>query len=61
MPTSAVYYEPTSQGYEDTLKQRLAQWDQMRREAEDGRRTADDRQRTANGEGLTKDNETGQH
>lgn len=33
MPTSAVYYEPTSQGYEDTLKQRLEQWDQMRRPA----------------------------
>ncbi|MBU4212307.1 MAG: replication-associated recombination protein A [Verrucomicrobia bacterium] len=43
MPTSAVYYEPTSQGYEDTLKQRLAQWDQMRRKAEDRRQTTEDR------------------
>ena len=31
MPTSAVYYEPTSQGYEDTIKKRLEQWNQMRR------------------------------
>jgi len=43
MPTSAVYYEPTSQGYEGTLKQRLAQWDQMRRKSDDGRQTPDDR------------------
>lgn len=40
IPTSAVYYEPTSQGYEDTLKQRLAHWDQMRRKAEDRRQAA---------------------
>ena len=44
LPTSAVYYEPTSQGYEDTLKQRLAQWDQMRRKA--GGRTTDDGRQT---------------
>ncbi len=31
IPTDAVYYEPTTQGYEDTLRQRLAQWDQARR------------------------------
>jgi len=41
IPTSAVYYEPTNQGYEDTLKQRLAQWDQLRGEAEDRHRTTD--------------------
>lgn len=26
IPTSAVYYEPTNQGYEEVLQQRLAQW-----------------------------------
>jgi len=26
MPSSAVYYEPTRQGYEETILQRLAQW-----------------------------------
>jgi len=41
IPTSAVYYEPTNQGYEDTLKQRLAQWDRMRRKSDDGRQTPD--------------------
>jgi len=46
IPTSAVYYEPTSQGYEDTLKQRLAQWDQMRRKAEGERQTTDDGRQT---------------
>jgi len=34
IPTAAVYYEPTDQGYEDTLKQRLAKWDQLRRNNE---------------------------
>ncbi|MDP2990933.1 MAG: replication-associated recombination protein A [Kiritimatiellota bacterium] len=43
LPTSAVYYEPTNQGYEDTLKQRLEQWDQLRRKADDGRQRTDDR------------------
>jgi putative ATPase len=43
MPTSAVYYEPTSQGYEDTLKQRLEQWDRMRLKADARRQTTDDR------------------
>ncbi len=44
LPTSAVYYEPTNQGYEDTLKQRLAQWDQLRQKARDGRRQKDNKQ-----------------
>ena len=26
MPSSAVYYEPTGQGYEETISQRMAQW-----------------------------------
>ena len=46
MPTSEVYYEPTSQGYEDTLKQRLAQWDRMRRKAKDRQQTPDDGRQT---------------
>ncbi|MDD5678770.1 MAG: replication-associated recombination protein A [Kiritimatiellae bacterium] len=54
IPTSAVYYEPTSQGYEDTLKQRLAQWDQMRRKAEDRRQTTEGGGQT--GEEKTKEN-----
>lgn len=37
LPTSTVYYEPTSQGYEDTLRQRLEQWNQIRRDAESRR------------------------
>ena len=48
IPTSAVYYEPTNQGYEDTLKQRLAQWDTLRRrKADDGRQAAGDKRETA--------------
>ncbi|MBI2437496.1 MAG: replication-associated recombination protein A [Lentisphaerae bacterium] len=43
IPTSAVYYEPTSQGYENTLKQRLAEWDRGRRKTDDGRQTTDTR------------------
>ncbi len=39
LPTSAVYYEPTNQGYEDTLRLRLAQWDQARREHQNKERT----------------------
>lgn len=31
IPSSAVYYEPTSQGYEETLQQRLNQWRQLRK------------------------------
>jgi len=26
MPSTAVYYEPTRQGYEETISQRLVQW-----------------------------------
>lgn len=32
-PTSAVYYEPGRQGYEDTLRARLAHWAALRRTA----------------------------
>jgi putative ATPase len=33
IPTSAVYYEPTHEGYEDTIARRMAAWDQRRRAA----------------------------
>jgi putative ATPase len=33
LPTSAVYYEPTHEGYEDTIARRLAAWDERRRAA----------------------------
>jgi putative ATPase len=38
MPTSAVYYEPTHEGYEETIGKRMAQWAQWRREGEAGKR-----------------------
>lgn len=47
VPTAKKYYEPTSQGYEETLKQRLDQWDRMRRKTDDGRQTADDKPQSA--------------
>ncbi len=48
IPTSTVYYEPTNQGYEDTLKQRLAQWDLIRRRTEGERQTKDAERQTGN-------------
>jgi putative ATPase len=32
IPTSAVYYEPTNQGYEEVLQQRLAHWARLKQE-----------------------------
>ena len=66
MPTSAVYYEPTSQGYEDTLKQRLEQWDLMRQKAQQQanvQRPTSNTERPIKKDGgkRTKNNETGQH
>ncbi len=34
IPTSAVYYEPTHEGYEDTIAKRMAAWDARRRAAD---------------------------
>jgi putative ATPase len=39
-PTSAVYYEPSREGYEETIGKRMAQWAQWRREAEAGKQEA---------------------
>jgi putative ATPase len=33
MPTSAVYYEPTKEGYEETIGKRMAYWAELRRQA----------------------------
>ena len=33
VPTTAVYYEPTREGYEDTIGKRMAAWNARRREA----------------------------
>jgi putative ATPase len=30
MPTSAVYYEPTRQGYEDVIGKRMESWQRLR-------------------------------
>lgn len=35
IPSTAVYYEPTRQGYEEVLSQRLAQWKQTRQQSQD--------------------------
>lgn len=35
-PTSRIYYEPTDQGYEATLRERMARWDERRARARDG-------------------------
>ncbi|MBU4199767.1 MAG: replication-associated recombination protein A [Verrucomicrobia bacterium] len=32
IPTSAVYYEPTTQGYEEVLQQRLKQWEKIKQD-----------------------------
>ncbi|MFT5499095.1 MAG: putative ATPase, partial [Kiritimatiellia bacterium] len=31
MPTDAVYYVPTDQGYEETIRKRIAHWDSLRK------------------------------
>ncbi|MEI6970678.1 MAG: replication-associated recombination protein A [bacterium] len=36
MPASAVYYEPTDLGYEDTIKKRMAHWNNLRAAAANG-------------------------
>ena len=33
IPTSAVYYEPTREGYEETISKRMAAWDERRKAA----------------------------
>lgn len=33
VPTEKIYYEPTSQGYEDVIRQRLAHWNELRKAA----------------------------
>ncbi len=35
IPTSTVYYEPTEQGYEDILRQRLLKWGEKREGVEE--------------------------
>lgn len=37
VPTANRYYEPTSEGYEETIRRRMEQWDAVRREAESER------------------------
>lgn len=32
LPTEKVYYEPTEQGYEDTIRKRMAHWDLIRKQ-----------------------------
>ena len=49
IPTSAVYYAPTNQGYEETLKQRLEQWGRRRRAPDDGRQTGEKGRRKTEG------------
>ena len=31
MPTEAVYYQPSDQGYEETIRKRMAHWDSLRK------------------------------
>ena len=33
MPGTAVFYEPGDQGYEETIRRRMAQWQRAREEA----------------------------
>lgn len=37
VPTATVYYEPTDQGYEATLRERLAQWENRRKSSRPGK------------------------
>ncbi len=37
MPTSAIYYEPSNQGYELTIGKRMAHWDALRQQARQGK------------------------
>jgi putative ATPase len=38
MPTDTVYYAPTDQGYEETIRKRIAHWDSLRKKARDDRK-----------------------
>ncbi|MCB1070688.1 MAG: replication-associated recombination protein A [Verrucomicrobia bacterium] len=40
MPTSTVYYEPTSEGYEARIQQRIEQWNQLRQKQRRQRKEA---------------------
>ena len=33
MPTTKIYYEPTDQGYEDTIRKRIEHWNELRKKA----------------------------
>ena len=33
VPTSKVYYQPTNQGYEETIQKRIEFWNRLRAEA----------------------------
>jgi putative ATPase len=35
VPTSAVYYEPTKEGYEETIAKRMAYWAELRRKSDE--------------------------
>jgi len=37
VPTTAVYYEPAKEGYEDTIGKRMAHWAELKRRASEGR------------------------
>jgi len=32
MPTDKIYYEPTSEGYEQRIRQRIERWNELRRQ-----------------------------
>ena len=40
IPTSVVYYEPTRQGYEETIRERLAHWEALRKKQRQEREPA---------------------
>ncbi|HOW98032.1 MAG TPA: replication-associated recombination protein A [Kiritimatiellia bacterium] len=37
-PTSKIYYEPTEQGYEETIKRRIEHWNEQRKKARRGKK-----------------------
>ena len=37
-PTSKVYYAPTEQGYEETIKRRIEHWNEQRKKARRGKK-----------------------
>jgi putative ATPase len=37
VPTSKVYYEPTTQGYEDTIRKRIEHWNSLRKKHENAK------------------------